>query len=1516
MAELKRTFSGGAMNKDLDERLLPNGKYRDALNVQVSTSEGADVGALQNILGNKLPYADSIVSNLGDFPKVIGSIRRDETECIYWFVVSNNKNLVVEFNQLKGEAKPIIVDTRRVLGFDRENLITGIEILDDFLIWTDNRSEPKMIKVSDWREYANGLWTHTQVDGGNFEEKHCTVIKEGPKNAPNLRMSNTTRNGPISARLNAPLTIPATGGYSFTFLDVDGRWQTVPTGEYTDQNGDGTADAASQILPNPADSQVEFSGTAPDFRVGDKLKVTLLDDKGQDADNDAEVILSVLETYATAPKVFKVNVDAVDVNIEQGIQNWKVELIQKPAMFETKFVRFAYRYKYKDGEYSTISPFSEVAFLGDEFNYDHRKGYNLGMVNQLRKLEIVDWAIPTSVPYGVVEVDILYKDSVSNNIYVVESIDATDTNSEFHDIGTYPDLYFGKLEITSETIYKVIPSNQILRPYDNVPRKAKAVSVSGNRLLFGNYLENYNLKYEGKDISLKFAVSVVGSDARKDRPSKSIKSQRTYQLGVVFRDKYGRETPVITDKTGSITLNKGFSSTRNNFRVRIESPAGMPDGMETFKYYIKETSQPYYNVAMDRYYAAEDGNLWIAFSSSDRNKVNEETFLTLKKEHDSNNFVKDEAKYKVLAIENEAPDFIKNENVSKGVLSQSILGGTKNIFKTAEGYPLSGNKFIDIRSDLWQSTYGGVGSSVSSGMPVHQLNDLNIVIFSDKNKTKNYEIASVQYFENFNLYRLNLEKVLDLEDVSWMAIYDEDNPTVSIEVFQKITKAKPEFQGRFFAKLQRDVVLESYIIPKNIPNSELLVKSSQKIIQAGPSMLGFNREDFWSKYRVQNYEDTSDPADPPKFEWVIAAPDKGGNRNLGWFINRTQFAEQKFSKSANAIDDQYWLKKKVIKSDNGSTSGYSREVSPGHGVKSGWDIIEIAYQGWGEYDSGYTETAYNKFADVNQSSDYRPEMNPIVGQIMRKGSKFRFSGAPKNSKNIYTIEKYCKHYHIAWGKGKEPTQRVIQFTLKLNKPIDWSPENNGFVDTNANRGEMPADSLFTNLEFVAEFEEETNEFTSENPAVFETEPLEVAELDIYYEASGAYSKDSFGNSQGLVYSNCFTFGNGVESDRIRDDFNAPILGKGVRASAPIEGQYKEVRKKSDIIYSGIYNSTSGINNLNQFIQAEQITKSINPSYGSIQLMQFRLGDLDVYLEDNVVKVLADRDALFNADGSKNIVSSTNVLGAIQPYAGDYGISKNPESYARYGNRAYFSDKNRGVILRLSGNGLTPISKYGMEDYFRDQLSVSNIKAVGSYDENKDEYNLTLSSSVGSKDNKGKLVDASKYNDTVSFKEDVNGWNTRKSFIQESGISLNNIYYTFNKGEIWSHDNEVRNNFYGIQYDSSVKFIFNDAPGSVKSFKTLNYEGSQARVFVDNPDTDNKFENRLAKSGWWVDSIESDLQSGQVKTFKDKEGKWFYNILGTDNTFNNLDTREYSVQGLGYINNISDPEDREIEIIVQ
>ena len=78
----------------------------------------------------------------------------------------------------------------------------------------------------------------------------------------------------------------------------------------------------------------------------------------------------------------------------------------------------------------------------------------------------------------------------------------------------------------------------------------------------------------------------------------------------------------------------------------------------------------------------------------------------------------------------------------------------------------------------------------------------------------------------------------------------------------------------------------------------------------------------------------------------------------------------------------------------------------------------------------------------------------------------------------------------------------------------------------------------------------------------------------------------------LNWHNCFAFGNGVESNRVRDAFNLPFIMNGVKVSTVLEGGYKEEHRKYGLIYSGIYNSTSGINNLNQFIVAEKITKEV------------------------------------------------------------------------------------------------------------------------------------------------------------------------------------------------------------------------------------------------------------------------------------------------------------------------------------
>ena len=149
-----------------------------------------------------------------------------------------------------------------------------------------------------------------------------------------------------------------------------------------------------------------------------------------------------------------------------------------------------------------------------------------------------------------------------------------------------------------------------------------------------------------------------------------------------------------------------------------------------------------------------------------------------------------------------------------------------------------------------------------------------------------------------------------------------------------------------------------------------------------------------------------------------------------------------------------------------------------------------------------------------------------------------------------------------------------------------------------------------------------------------------------------------------------------------------------------------------------------MNNTNQFIQAEKITKDTNPTYGSIQKLHARDSDLVAFCEDRILKVQANKDALYNADGSTNVVATNRVLGSIKPFIGDYGISLNPESFAVDSYRAYFTDTSRGAVLRLSQDGITPISDYGMKDRFKDNLKGKN-RIIGSYDEEKAEYNLTL-----------------------------------------------------------------------------------------------------------------------------------------------------------------------------------------------
>ena len=184
----------------------------------------------------------------------------------------------------------------------------------------------------------------------------------------------------------------------------------------------------------------------------------------------------------------------------------------------------------------------------------------------------------------------------------------------------------------------------------------------------------------------------------------------------------------------------------------------------------------------------------------------------------------------------------------------------------------------------------------------------------------------------------------------------------------------------------------------------------------------------------------------------------------------------------------------------------------------------------------------------------------------------------------------------------------------------------------------------------------------------------------------------------------------VEEARIRGGFNNTSSGYGTRAYLR-EDSNLQSRRINTLIYSGIFNSRTDINNTNVFSVAEDITKSVDPMYGSIQKIHALDSNLAILQEDKVSRALIDKDAIYSAEGGGTVTSSNAVIGQVTPYVGEYGISKNPESFAYYGYRRYFTDKNRNSVMRLSRDGLTRISQYGMNDFFRDKLGEINEEFV-------------------------------------------------------------------------------------------------------------------------------------------------------------------------------------------------------------
>ena len=330
----------------------------------------------------------------------------------------------------------------------------------------------------------------------------------------------------------------------------------------------------------------------------------------------------------------------------------------------------------------------------------------------------------------------------------------------------------------------------------------------------------------------------------------------------------------------------------------------------------------------------------------------------------------------------------------------------------------------------------------------------------------------------------------------------------------------------------------------------------------------------------------------------------------------------------------------------------------------------------------------------------------------------------------------------------------------------------------------------------------------------------------------------------------------------------------------VNNNAEERRLDTSVYYSEPYVSTGAINGLSSFNLANTPYFDYNKEFGSIQSLQTKDNDLIIFHESKVGRVLVGQDILNTASGEGLVSLSNNVIDNYASlYSGQFGCGLNPESIVKHGHKFYFADIKRGAILRLSTDGLTVISEYGMKDYFRDlgemyikhnpdkiqtfndsSVDTKNVVPyllVGGYDPKYNEYVITFpeiesggrnyiagNASTVKNWSQGILnwddatldpnlssIDVIFNAVTLGFSEGTNKWTSFYSYIPDFYSKINNQFVSFKNGRVYRHNdsdlysinNSEFNSFYGNGNLSYIDFVFNASPSSVKSYNSIGLE---------------------------------------------------------------------------------------------
>ena len=1298
--DINTNFIAGRMNKSVDERLIPPGEYKNALNVRLGSTETTDIGAVENSKGNsKLTTLEFDGNPLSSNATCIGAYADAIRETMYWFVHDKNPNgttvdLIVSYNSITDLTVYHVVSLS-VLSFNPLYLITGVQLVEELLFFTDNINPPRVININ--RNYplpSNGL--------DNFIEEDISLIVRPP-------------------------------GFS-KFVNAFGN--------------------------------VEYDLATP--------------------------VITLLETTS-----------------------------QEENFLKDRFLSFAYRYRYNDKQYSATSLFSEVAFQPSDFNVEPDAMVNEGMLNRFNAVGI---AFSTG-PKNVLEIDLLYKESTSNVIYIVERFIKKELGWQDNEKKSFI--------FSSNKVYGTLGSDELFRQYDNVPLKAKALTIQGNRVMLANYTEGYDIATAtGEKIPIDFIAELEENVTP------------VYNLGSPFSlvNTSLVNQPFTYEITGTHTSTNDFSTIVFSLES-VTLPIGPgTDFIFPMQFYSYETS-------------GDNGNTLI----SDQNYPigSAITPLSLNLRYNTGN-----TQYNSVA---EMLNAVVFRATIEGPINQSIPNVINQSLTRGSLMALFNREIISALQSI--NTLSSAAVGVEYDFDFESLTDSqNIQILNYSGAIPSRQGASTTP----NCFSITFPAVrfdpIGSPPPSYSSIYNYFR-FVLLDTATNFTP-NPSFPQNASYSLGQDQVYGSLHSNRDYEvgvvymdeygrattalvssNNTVFVPSKSSINQNKINVSVSNKPPFWAnKYKfvlkasraVYNtifctkfYPDKFDTS----ISWfALEGEDKALVKEGTQLVVKTDSSGVLDSLSiATVLEVRSYLRGELV--EDVSLGGFYMSIKPNNFTAS-YEASDTINWGKNPLNLGF-------IADGFPTQESGGEGEPIFPFLRETTTRVTDNDEKDGPWVSYPLPQYLNGGD--WALSSIPQGAIIKFNFRIwrsaynvvnlpnNESINWewnqtfvSPVfyndfrqwfigeniatraggtvNNGetelntsprvdtswidsasgnatnFVEAKAAGGNLkigeenhyrisfidvpladrPDNSskryymqlkarisgfkaLYDNrpahVDMKIEFAGQNDTFT------FETTPLD-ADPNLFYDTSQMLDIEldvngelaHKGNIQNQIISstpiaaisqlpffNCYSFGNGVESYRIEDSVTGKDLSLGQRTTAISIIPYAQELRQSSITYSGIYYPSSGLNNSNEFNLGLVNFSDLETNFGPVMKLHSRETDILVLQEDRISYVLSNKNIISDSVGGGAIVSVPTVLGKQIARIEEYGISFNPESFTSWGKNIYFSDTKRGAILQLTGGSLkdeslTVISDTGMRSYFRDKfISQLNTQKLGGYDPYMDEY---------------------------------------------------------------------------------------------------------------------------------------------------------------------------------------------------